>query len=333
MMEIHPLGPDNLPVTRMGLGLAALGRPGYINLGHAQDLAQDYDVVVMESRAHHMLDAAYAAGVRYLDAARSYGRAEDFLGSWLRAHPEAAKEVTVGSKWGYAYTAEWRVHAEKHEVKEHSRARLLTQWPESRERLGEALSLYQIHSATPESGVLENTEVLDALADLRAKEGITLGLSVSGPRQADTVRQAPEIRRDGQLLFGCVQASFNLLLSSVGEALAEAHAAGLGIIVKEGLANGRLTARNDSPKFAPAMAELQACAQAENTTVDALALAWVLHHPFVDTVLSGAAQLAHLHSNLAAAEMALSPTIRERLASLAESPEVYWQNRSQLSWN
>ena len=32
-----------------------------------------------------VLDAAYGAGVRYFDAARSYGRAEQFLGSWLRA--------------------------------------------------------------------------------------------------------------------------------------------------------------------------------------------------------------------------------------------------------
>ena len=30
-----------------------------------------------------MLDAAYAAGVRYVDAARSYGRAEEFLAGWL----------------------------------------------------------------------------------------------------------------------------------------------------------------------------------------------------------------------------------------------------------
>ena len=62
-----------------GLGLAALGRPGYINLGHAADLHADYDVAAMEGRAHAVLDAAHAAGVRYFDAARSYGRAEEFL--------------------------------------------------------------------------------------------------------------------------------------------------------------------------------------------------------------------------------------------------------------
>ena len=79
------LGTTGLTVTPLGLGLAALGRPGYINLGHAADLAHDYDVAAMEKRAHAALDAAWAAGVRYFDAARSYGRAEEFLGRWLAA--------------------------------------------------------------------------------------------------------------------------------------------------------------------------------------------------------------------------------------------------------
>ena len=37
----------------------------------------------MEARGHAVLDEAWAAGVRYFDAARSYGRAEEFLARWL----------------------------------------------------------------------------------------------------------------------------------------------------------------------------------------------------------------------------------------------------------
>src|SRR5690242_13516032 len=73
------LGATGLSVTPIGLGLAALGRPGYINLRHADDLTRDYDPAAMQTRAHATLDAAWAAGVRYFDAARSYGRAEEFL--------------------------------------------------------------------------------------------------------------------------------------------------------------------------------------------------------------------------------------------------------------
>src|SRR5215831_8818071 len=119
-MPPRPLGTTGLTVTPLGLGLAALGRPGYINLGHAADLAHDYDVAAMEARAHAVLDTAWAAGVRYFDAARSYGRAEEFLGRWLAARGIAPADVTVGSKWGYTYTAGWNVAAEQHEVKEHS---------------------------------------------------------------------------------------------------------------------------------------------------------------------------------------------------------------------
>ena len=82
------LGSTGLVVSRLGLGLAALGRPAYINLGRSRDLGRDRSVADLERRCHEMLDAAYAAGVRYFDAARSYGMAENFLGT-LAAGPPA----------------------------------------------------------------------------------------------------------------------------------------------------------------------------------------------------------------------------------------------------
>src|ERR1700736_4973666 len=100
-MESRPLGNTHLAVSRIGLGLAALGRPGYINLGHAKDLGAQYDPRAMEGHAHAVLDAAWSAGIRYFDAARSYGRAEEFLSSWLFSRQIPPGAVTVGSKWGY----------------------------------------------------------------------------------------------------------------------------------------------------------------------------------------------------------------------------------------
>src|SRR5947209_8793128 len=176
------LGTSGLEVSHIGLGLAALGRPGYINLGHAEDLHHNYDVAGMEAHAHAVLDAAWAAGVRYFDAARSYGRAEAFLGSWLNARHLDPKDVTVGSKWGYTYTADWHVEADRHEVKDHSLPVLQKQYAESRGLLGAHLDLYQIHSATLDSGVLDNRGVIDELARLR-DSGLLIGLSLSGARQ------------------------------------------------------------------------------------------------------------------------------------------------------
>ncbi|HEX8696126.1 MAG TPA: aldo/keto reductase [Longimicrobium sp.] len=331
-MEQRQLGRTGLAVSRLGLGLAALGRPGYINLGHARDLAGRTSVEEMEARAHRVLDAAWAAGVRYFDAARSYGRAEAFLASWLGARGIAPEAVTVGSKWGYTYTAGWRTDAPVHEVKEHSAAVLARQLGETRALLGPHLDLYQIHSATRESGVLENREVIAGLARLRAG-GVRIGLSLTGAAQADTLRRALEVEWEGARLFDAVQATWNLLEPSAGPALAEAHAAGLGVIVKEALANGRLTERNADPAFAPRLAILRREAARLETSVDALALAAVLAEPWADVVLSGAATDDQLASNLRALEVAWDEQAADRLRGLAQERERYWSERSGLPWN
>ncbi len=325
------LGGTGLRVTPLGLGMAALGRPGYMTLGHADDLGRDRSVEAMRGHAHAVLDAAREAGIRYFDAARSYGRAEEFLASWLESRGIGPGEATVGSKWGYAYTAGWRADAAVHEVKEHSLAQLRRQWAESRALLGSRLDLYQIHSATLETGVLEDAGVLDELARLR-DDGLRIGLSATGPRQAETVRRALEVERGGSRVFGAVQATWNLLEPSAGAALAEARAAGVGVVVKEALANGRLTERNADPAFAPKLAVLRAEAERLGATVDALALAAALARPWADVVLSGAATVEQLRSNAAALDVAWDAEAEARLAELAEAPEAFWAERGRLRW-
>jgi len=314
------LGNTDLEVTPIGLGLAALGRPGYINLGHASDLDGHTDVASMERSAHAVLDAAYERGVRYFDAARSYGRAEAFLGSWLEQHGFGPDDVTVGSKWGYTYTADWHVDAKVHEVKDLSVATLERQLDESRELLGNHLRLYQIHSATLDSGVLDDPEVLYELAKLRAS-GMAIGFTATGPRQSETIKRALEVGA-----FDAVQATWNLLERSAGPELAAAHAEGLGVIIKEALANGRLTARGDVP-------ELAAAARTTGRTEDALALAAVLAQPWVDVVLSGATTMGQLQSNLLALTLNLGPDVLELLEAIGEDPDTYWEERSELAWN
>jgi aryl-alcohol dehydrogenase-like predicted oxidoreductase len=314
------LGRTGLRVTAIGLGLAALGRPGYLNLGHGVDLGADRSVKALERRAHEVLDSAYAAGVRYFDAARSYGRAEEFLGSWLRVRGFAPGEVTVGSKWGYTYTAGWQVDADPPEVKDLSVDTFRRQLEETRAQLGEHLALYQIHSATIESGVLDDQDVLGALAELRER-GVNIGLSTSGSAQGETVERAIEVGG-----FDTIQATWNLLEPSSGPALAEAHAAGMGVIVKEAVANGRLTSRG-------AIAELDEVARRLGASPDAVALAAVIAQPWVDVALSGAATSAHLASNLAAWDLTWDDEAAQALGGLAEDPEIYWQERSAMQWN
>ena len=306
-----------LVVSPIGLGLAALGRPGYINLEHARDVGDHADERSMELAAHAALDAAYERGVRHFDAARSYGKAEAFLASWLRERGLGRDDVTVGSKWGYTYTAGWRADADVHEVKELTLETLRRQYAESLELLGPNLRLYQIHSATLDSGVLDDPGVLEELARLR-EGGLLIGLTVTGPGQAETIEKALAIGG-----FDTVQATWNVLERSAGPALAAAHEAGLGVIVKEALANGRLTERGD-------VAELGEAARGAGTTPDALALAVALAQPWADVVLSGAGTVEQLESNLAALALAVDPGT---LDGLAEDPVRYWEKRAALPWN
>src|SRR5207248_4208172 len=130
--------------------------------------------------------------------------------------------------------------------------------------------------------------VLQELARLR-DGGLKIGLTVTGPRQGETLKCALDVVIGGARVFACVQATWNLLEPSTGPALREAHDAGLGVIVKEGLANGRLTTRNTDAAFAEKRRLLEETATRLQTTPDALALAAVLAQPWADIVLSGAA--------------------------------------------
>jgi aryl-alcohol dehydrogenase-like predicted oxidoreductase len=265
-----------------------------------------------------MLDAAYAAGVRYVDAARSYGRAEEFLAGWLgeRGH----RDVIIGSKWGYRYTGDWRLDAPRQEVKEHSLAMFTSQLAESQALLGDRLALYQVHSLTVDSGLFTDAPLLAALARLRA-EGVIIGLSTSGPRQAEAIRRALTLTVDGRQLFTATEVTWNLLEPSVGGAAAEAAAAGWAILVKEAVANGRLTAAGGPP------APLTALATARGVTEDAIALAAALAQPWASVVLSGAVTCAQLDENLAALTVGPLPPL-----SLAEAADAYWAERAARRW-
>ncbi|GGY76807.1 oxidoreductase [Streptomyces olivaceoviridis] len=323
-MPFARLATVTTPTCHIGLGLAAVGRPGYINLGRDEDLGEDRSVEALRTRTHELLDAAYAQGVRYFDAARSYGRSEEFLADWLGAHPEV-DDVVVGSKWGYTYTAGWSTDAERHEVKDHSLATYERQRAETDALLGDRLDLYQIHSVTPDSPALTDKDLHARLAEAAA-QGLTVGFSTSGPAQADAIRAALAVTVDGEPLFRTVQSTYNALEASAGSALAEAHDAGLTVIVKEGMANGRLAGPH-------APDALKAVADATGMGCDAVALAWILRRPWVAVVLSGAATVPQLLSNLHAPAVDLDEDQLTRLDTLAEDPGAYWERRGQLPWH
>jgi aryl-alcohol dehydrogenase-like predicted oxidoreductase len=316
-------------VSRVGIGLAAIGRPAYLTAGRERDLGGHRSVADLRARTLAVLDAAYDAGIRYLDAARSYGRAEEFLAAWLAAHPDV-DDVIVGSKWGYRYVGDWRMDAAVHEVKDHSPAAFRTQYAQTRAVLGRRLGVYHVHSATMTSGALDDPVLHRALADLR-DHGVRIGVSTSGPDQADAVRRALEVVIDGEPLFTSIQSTWNVLETSAGPALAEAAAAGARVIVKEVVANGRLAPGGaDGTPSERRVAELS---QQLHIGVDQLAIAAALAQPWAWRVLSGAATSEQLRSNVRAASVHLPTAVSAELATLTEPATAYWEARSRRSWS
>lgn len=192
---------------RIGLGMAALGRPGYINLQRSTHLSSR-TVDGMQRQANIVMDELFRQcksttdddddddNIPWLDCARSYGLSEKFVGNYLRSNNIRPEEVYVSSKWGYTYVADWNVElgeGEPHEVKDHSLENFLKQVEETKAHIGPYLNLYQVHSATFESGILADTKVHQALHRCRVENGWKIGLSVSGPNQDELIREALKI--------------------------------------------------------------------------------------------------------------------------------------------
>jgi aryl-alcohol dehydrogenase-like predicted oxidoreductase len=207
----------------------------------------------------------------------------------------------------------------------------LKQVEETSKFLGEYIDLYQIHSATFESGILTDTRAQEALSKCKEKRGWAIGLSVSSPKQKDVLREAMNIKSTtspDKPLFDSVQCTFNLLEQQPSEALTEAHRQGMDIVIKEGLANGRVL-RN------PIVLEY---AKKLSCEPDQLALAFILAQPFRPRVLSGAVTPEQLESNLKAMDVSEKlkndPALLKQLAEeCVMDSEDYWAERPALAWN
>lgn len=314
--------------TKIGLGMAALGRPEYINIRRHPD--PDKSKTAYKKSAFKVLDLAYEMGVRHFDTAASYGIGEQFLLEWNEIH--AYKDVEFSTKWGYSYVADWEIgYRGKHEVKEHSLSKLKEQWQYSKKLLPR-LGTYQIHSATFESGVLENSPVLSELSAIKKKTGIKIGLSVSGPDQAALLQAALLVQTGQKPLFDSFQVTYNILEQSCHSVLREIISAGKTLMIKEAMANGRLFKNENFPHYDKLYRSLEALSEKYRVGPDAVALRFVIDHLKPQLLLSGASNTLQLRENMKALDFQLTDEESGHLSSLSADPHDYWKERQVLAW-
>lgn len=315
--------------TKIGLGLAAIGRPEYINVrqGVDKDKSEDY----YRANAFSILDFAYKQGVRHFDTAPSYGKGEEFLQQWYAQNQY--EDLSFSTKWGYTYVANWNLEYKgAHEIKEHTVDKLLEQWSVSKHLLP-ALKVYQIHSATFESGVLENEEVLQKLLEIKNETGLKMGISASGARQGEIIEFASQIRIKDKPLFESFQVTYNILETSTHKVLERLIKSGRTVIVKEALANGRVFKNDDYNHYSGLYKDLEVLAKKYQVAEDAVALRFIIDHLGPDVILSGASKAEQLRENLKVMDFKLE---NQELLSLMQhtvNPDFYWNERKKLVWN
>ena len=278
---------------KIGLGTAAIGRPLYINIKPQK--STDFNIDIFKLKGLELLNAAYDRGVRYFDTAPGYGMAERMLIDWVMEKEDVS--IEIATKWGYSYVANFDPNASVHEVKDHSLEQLNKQWSVSKYFLP-LLKNYQIHSATLETGVLENKEILIRLAELKNKYDLLLGITTTGINQAEVLKRAIDISIDDEILFDVFQVTYNIFDQSIASLAPEISNRKKRLVIKEALANGRVFPNRKYSNYSMAYSLLKELAEKYKVGVDAISLRYCIDSIPIFKVLSGASTEQQLSENL-----------------------------------
>jgi aryl-alcohol dehydrogenase-like predicted oxidoreductase len=279
-----------------------------------------------------VIHAALDAGVNYLDTADVYGASEAIIGKAVRGR---RSDVIIGSKVGGITTQE-RNNGRL------SRRQIMAHAEESLRRLGtDYIDLYQAHRPDASTPLEES---LRAFEDL-VRQGKVRYLGCSNFRSWELVQALWLQDRHDWSPWVSLQQHWNLVDGIRVDGRADpdlkdvARAFGLGIIPFFPLASGVLTGKYASaenpppgtraaevdsarrflnPNVLAAVERLRPWAEARGHTLAELALAWLLAHPEVATVIAGARRPEQVELNVKAAEWTLTPDERDEVEALAQ---------------
>jgi aryl-alcohol dehydrogenase-like predicted oxidoreductase len=315
-------------MENIGLGTAAIGRPIYINIRHEKPRV-DFSLPAFRENALSILDDAYDKGIRFFDASPGYGLAESLLIEWLGQKNDP--DITIATKWGLSYMAGFDINATVHEIKEHSLEKLNAQWQFSKKLLPN-LKIYQIHSATFDTGVLDNKAILRRLYEIKKKHNIVIGLTTTGVNQVEVLKKAVDIEIDNEPIFGSFQSTYNVMEQSVLQLKEIFMDTKRQLIIKESVANGRLIPNKSFKKHVGLYRHITKLADKYNVGPDAIAIRFCIDSFPEAVTLSGASSANQVQSNLAARTFKLQKEEMELLSRYKTDPTTYWDERKQLSW-
>ncbi len=279
-----------------------------------------------QSRA--VLDAYTAAGGNFIDTSNSYliehGRSETIIGRWM-ADRGNRDQIVVATKVGGGRGPVRNLRAET--IKHEAHASL--------ERLQTGhIDLYYAHFDDEGTPLEESLRAFDALV----QAGTVRHIAASN-YTPERLTAALELQREhGLAEFTVVQPHYNLVERDFERTLLPVADAGdLAVLPYYALAKGFLTGKYrpggeavESPRAegarayldrggAAVLAVLDEIAAAHDTTVAAVALAWLLARPRVVAPIASARTTQQLGQILPAATLTLTPDEVHRLSATTQS--------------
>jgi aryl-alcohol dehydrogenase-like predicted oxidoreductase len=340
-MKYNTLGPTGLLVSEICLGTMTFA-PGE---GMWKSISG-----VQQNLADQLVKRSFDAGVNFVDTADVYtnGESEKTLAKAISNVGIARKDIVIATK------AFGRTGPGRNDVGA-SRGHILDAVEASLKRLQtDYIDLYQIHAADSVTPVEETLRALDTLVS----QGKVRYIGCSNwfawqLMKALGISEAKNLAR-----MDTLQAYYSIAGRDLErEIVPLLKDQGTGLLVWSplagGLLSGKFSRENQKPEESrrssfdfPIVDKertwrildvLRPIAQAHNTGVATIALAWVLAKPFVTSVIIGAKRADQLDQNLAAVDVQLTPEEIKQLDEVSALPPEYpgwmvpFQNMNRLA--
>jgi aryl-alcohol dehydrogenase-like predicted oxidoreductase len=250
-VDHQPIAATGLRVTPVGFGAFKIGRNEGIKYATGYALPTDAEVQTL-------LDGVLELGINLIDTAPAYGSSEERLG---RALGSRRDDVVLCTKAGETF-------ADGQSTFDFTAAGIRASAERSCRRLRtDAVDLLLVHSDGNDLEILQRTDAVAAMIALR-QDGLARAIGFSGKTVAGA--------RAALAWSDAIMVEYHLDDTSHAEVIAEAHAANVAVLVKKGLASGRLPVED--------------------------AIRFVLGHEAVTSMVIGGLSLEHLRANARIAE-------------------------------